>query len=56
MKLYLVNNYYYIVCYSYADAEMLYRERFNDYGSNAIKSINLISESVLLQNKNESNR
>ena len=49
MKLFLVNNYSYIICYDYANAERLYRERFNAYGANEIKSIELISDHVIME-------
>ena len=43
MKLYLVNKSYYIVCDDYCEAERIYKERFNDYDDDAIKSIELIN-------------
>ena len=49
MKLYLVNKSYYIVCDDYYEAERIYKERFNAYNDDDIKSIELISTYVYLR-------
>jgi len=49
MKLFLVNDYYYIVCFDYGEAERMYKERFNAYEDTDIKSIVMISENVLVK-------
>ena len=49
MKLYLVNKSYYIVCDDYCEAERIYKERFNSYCDDAIKSIELISTYVYVK-------
>ena len=53
MKLYLVNNEHYIVCYDFSEAERLYRERFTDYSDTAVKSIEMISDYVILRDDKE---
>lgn len=49
MKLYLVNKTYYIVCDDYWEAERIYKERFNAYDDDAIKSIELITAYVYVK-------
>lgn len=46
-KLYLVDHEYYVAADSYAEAERLYRDHFGYEWPDEVKSIELISDSVI---------
>lgn len=53
MKLFLINNEYYVAAYDFYGAENLYRETFTAYDDKDIKSIEMISDYLIIKEKED---
>lgn len=53
MKLFLINNEYYVASYDFYGAENLYRKVFNAYDDKDITSIEMVSDYLIIKEKED---